>query len=267
MMALRQMNQAQAAINKSLERLATGKRITRVSDDPAGMIAATNLAIQRQAISSDLENNERQLKLYAAADGAESVVGELFTDLNSLVVQAANRGGLSQDEREALQTQAGSIFDALEDLTSNARYDGNRLLTGYASTEGFTAQNGPIPLPSSRFSIDFDAMRNGGFDLVHGDLQSLQGMVKAWAGYNSDRRALLGSTMQSNESRIRSLQSELLASAGAQSRIEDTDYAQEISTLIRNQTLARAATYSSMAALGQSRQTTLTLLGEPAGRA
>lgn len=267
MMSMRQMNQAQAAIAKSLERLATGKRINRGSDDPAGLIAATNLAVQRKAISSDIENNERQLKLFAAADGAESVVSDMFSDLNALVVQAANRGGMSVDERKALQTQADSIFAALDDLTANSKSDSNRLLAGYSRkdvmqsiTDPQHASDGPIPLPNGRIAIDFDAMRTGGFDLVNGDLESLQSMVKSWSDYNANRRGLLGTSMQSNEARLRSLHAELIATAGSQSQIEDTDMAKEISELIRNQTLAQAATYSSMSSLSQARQTTLALL-------
>lgn len=260
MSGMHQMNLAQSAIARSLERLATGKRINRGSDDPAGMIAVTNLAAQRQAISADIANNERQLKLWAAADGAESVVGDMLSELNSLVVQAANRGGMSLEERQALQTQADSIFEGLDHLTANSKFNGINLLAGYDADDA-QPTGGAIPLPSGRYLVHMDGLRNGGFDLVHGNLEQLQGTVKSLSDYNSSRRALLGSSMQGNESRIRGLQAELIGAAGAQSMIEDTDMAKEISELIRGQTLSQAAMYGTMSALNQRRDSVLSLLG------
>lgn len=70
MTALRTFEAHQRAIARTMERLATGKRLNRASDDPAGMSAATGLSARRATLEEVIKSAERNHFLLSAADGA-----------------------------------------------------------------------------------------------------------------------------------------------------------------------------------------------------
>src|SRR5262249_48866105 len=109
-LSLAAMNQHTAAMNTSMERLATGKRINRASDDPAGAMIAEPIEAELRSIDKEIERGLFDEKRYGAMEGAQSVIADLVEELNGLVVNAANRGAVGQGEREADQRQADSIL-------------------------------------------------------------------------------------------------------------------------------------------------------------
>lgn len=110
---LRSLSAATESVNRSFERLATGGRINRASDDPSGLVASENLGAQSTTIRAENRRRERESIVLGAQEGALSAVSDMLIDLDAIVVQAANRGAVSSDEREALQVQANAIVDAL----------------------------------------------------------------------------------------------------------------------------------------------------------
>src|SRR5438045_2673754 len=103
LIATHQLNRNQANLQVSLERLATGFRINSAKDDPAGLIASEMLRSEKASTAAAIANAQRADQVLATADGALSEVSNLLVDLQGLVVAAANRGGLGQDEIDAQQ--------------------------------------------------------------------------------------------------------------------------------------------------------------------
>jgi flagellin len=122
-------------LNLSLERLSTGLRINRGSDNPAGLIASENLRAEKAGILQAIDNAERAANIIGVAEGGLSEVSALLTELQSLVGQAANSGGLSSEEIAANQLQVDSILATINRIAGNTAFQGTKLLNGnYAYT-------------------------------------------------------------------------------------------------------------------------------------
>ena len=127
LMAQRAIGQHSRAITQIMERLATGKRINQAADDPAGMIVATNLDLEANEIRAEIDANEATSYRLGALEGAYGALGDLALELESIVVAAANRAGLSDAELEALQLEADSIIRAMDHIYQTATFKGRRL--------------------------------------------------------------------------------------------------------------------------------------------
>src|SRR5882724_6110923 len=128
-------------LNTSLERLSTGLKINSGADNPAGLIASENLRAEKAGISTAIDNAGRASNIIGTAEGGLSEVSSLLTELQSLVGQAANSGGLSSEEIAANQLQVDSILNTINRISQATAFQGKKLLNGnYAyTTSGVTS--------------------------------------------------------------------------------------------------------------------------------
>ena len=149
LVAVRVLNQNNASLQTSLQRLSTGYRINSGKDDPAGLIASESLKAEQQATTTAIANAQRADNIIGTAEGALSEVSNLLVSLQGLVGDAANKAGLSQDEKDADQLQVDSILSTINRISNSASFEGVKLLNGtydYATsglgtTSAFTAIN------------------------------------------------------------------------------------------------------------------------------
>ncbi|WP_428938132.1 flagellin [Fontivita pretiosa] len=118
------------ALNRSLERLSTGLKINKGADNPAGLIASENLRAEKAGISQAIDNAGRASNIIGTAEGGLSEVSSLLTELQSLVSQAANSGGLSSEEIAANQLQVDSILNTINRIAQSTAFQGKKLLNG-----------------------------------------------------------------------------------------------------------------------------------------
>lgn len=127
-------------LSTSLERLSTGLRINTGADDPAGLIASENLREEQAGIKQAIDNAGRAGNIIGTAEGGLNEVSSLLTELNGLVNQSANSGGLSDKEKAANQLQADSILATINRIAGATAFQGTKLLNGnYAYTTSSTA--------------------------------------------------------------------------------------------------------------------------------
>src|SRR5882757_11025726 len=105
LIAQRVLKKNNDALNTSLERLSTGLKINSGADNPAGLIASENLKDEQKGITQAIDNAGRASNIIGTAEGGLSEVSNLLTQLQSLVSQSANTGGLSAEEKSANQLQ------------------------------------------------------------------------------------------------------------------------------------------------------------------
>src|SRR3954452_3594670 len=105
LIAQRVLTKNNNALNQSLARLSTGLKINSGADNPAGLIASENLRAEKAGISQAIYNAGRASNIIGTAEGGLSEVSSLLTELQSLVSQTANSGGLSLEEKQANQLQ------------------------------------------------------------------------------------------------------------------------------------------------------------------
>src|SRR5258708_4273640 len=128
-------------LNQSLQRLSTGLKINSGADDPAGLIASTNLKSEQAGITTAIDNANRASNIVGTAQGGLGEVSPLLTQLQGLVGQAANSGGLSADEVSANQLQVDSILGTINRISQSTSFEGKKLLNGTLdyNTSGVTA--------------------------------------------------------------------------------------------------------------------------------
>jgi len=132
MIAARVLNTQLAASNKSLERLSTGLRINRASDDPAGLIASEVLRGEKASLQAAIANGQRASQVVATAEGALTEISNLLVELQDMVVSTANRVGLGDEEVEARQLEVDSILSSINRIAGGAEFAGVKLLDGSA---------------------------------------------------------------------------------------------------------------------------------------
>ncbi len=140
LIAQRVLAKNNAALNTSLERLSTGLKINSGADDPAGLIASENLKAQEAGITQAIDNAQRATNIIGTAEGGLNEVSSLLTQVQSLVSQTANSGGLSQDEINANQLQVDSVLSTINRIAGATQFQGKKLLNGdYAYTTSSAA--------------------------------------------------------------------------------------------------------------------------------
>ena len=152
LIAQRVLGQNQNALNQSLERLSTGLKINSGADDPAGLIASQNLQAEQTGISTAIDNANRASNIVGTAEGGLNEVSSLLVQLQGLVGQSANSGGLSSDEVAANQLQVDSILGTINRISQSTTFEGKQLLNGnldYTTSGVVTSSLGNVQINSA----------------------------------------------------------------------------------------------------------------------
>jgi flagellin len=134
-------------LQTSLARLSTGYRINNGKDDPAGLIASESLRSEQKSTETAIANAQRADSIIGTAEGSLAEVSNLLISLQGLVGNAANKAGLSQDEKDANQLQVDSILSTINRISNSSSFEGVKLLngtfdyntSGLATTSAFTS--------------------------------------------------------------------------------------------------------------------------------
>lgn len=134
----------QSLIAVSGNRLATGQRITAGRDDPAGLIASENLEAELAALEAENRALERNDSVARTAEAALAEVSGMLVEGEGLAVAAANTGGMSDAELNAIQLEMDSINQSAERAFRTATFGGRPLF------------NGELTVPSGRGGQSLD---------------------------------------------------------------------------------------------------------------
>jgi flagellin len=113
-----------------LERLSTGLRINRGKDDPAGIIVSNRLGNEINGLQQAIKNSERASSVISTAEASLAEVNDLLNSIKALVVEAANTGAISNEERAANQLQIDSAIESITRISNSASFGGLKLLNG-----------------------------------------------------------------------------------------------------------------------------------------
>lgn len=124
------LSRAQRELTHRFERLSTGLRINRGADDPAGLIISERIRSDVEGVNSGIKNSERASSVIATTESALAEVGDLLNSVKSLLVESANTGGNSPEERSANQLQIDSAIDSITRISNTASFGRLKLLNG-----------------------------------------------------------------------------------------------------------------------------------------
>ena len=127
--AQRRLSIASEALARTYEKLSSGQRINRASDDAAGLAIADSLKANARIASVAVRNANDGISTIAIADSALNEVGNVLTRLAELAEQSAN-GVFSPTQRSALQNEFVALGSEVERIAVTTEFNGVRLLSG-----------------------------------------------------------------------------------------------------------------------------------------
>lgn len=130
------LDQTTKAINKSLERLSTGKRINSAADDAAGFAVSVNLDAKIRGLSQANLNANQAMGLIQTADSALSVQLDILQKIRELAVEGASET-LTASDRSTINTQLVSLREEFSRITNNTEFNGTKLLDGSFGTQTY----------------------------------------------------------------------------------------------------------------------------------
>jgi len=124
------INQNSANLFAAMEKLSSGLRINRASDDPAGLVISEQLRAQIASMNQEIENISANINKYHTADSLVGALREQLIELRSLAVGASNTAFNSDDAQAAYTRSAELMADGYNRIAANFEYNGAKLFDG-----------------------------------------------------------------------------------------------------------------------------------------
>jgi flagellin len=292
--AYRNLSVTNGQMGKSLEKLSSGFRINRAADDAAGLAISEGLRSQIGGLKVAARNAQDGISVVQTAEGALTETHALLQRVRDLAVQSANTGANSAEARSAAAVEVGQALNEIDRIASATKFGDNTLLNGGATAgtaATFSFHVGSGANDFDKVSVSINAMNAGtavaagtGLKLggnepttitaasVAADVAEVSVKTLVAAGHTaaitrvddaiksvSTQRASLGATQNRLEHTIANLSVTQENLSASESRIRDTDMAQEMVSFTRAQILTQAGT-SMLAQANQAPQGVLSLL-------
>jgi flagellin len=260
MNAYRNLSVTDGQMAKSLEKLSSGFRINRAADDAAGLAISEGLRSQVGGLKVAVRNAQDGVSVVQTAEGALTEVHSILQRVRDLAVQAANEGangGTGSTAVDAIQSEVDELASALTDIASRTNFNGTELLDGTNASLTFHVGANSADTLSVTLT-DISAVATAVSNLTMGDAAAIDS-VDTQITTVSDARATLGAAQNRLEHTINSLNVAVENLSASESRIRDTDMAEEMVNFTRSQILSQAGT-AMLAQANQAPQSVLSLL-------
>jgi flagellin len=265
--AQRHLRTTRGSLDKNLERLSSGSRINHAGDDAAGLAISESLRAQIRGISQAERNAQDGVSMVQVAEGALAEVSNLLIRMRELAVQAAS-DTVGSNERRFLDVEYRQAMEEIDRISASTEYNGTKLLDG--SAPPFEIQigtkNNPMLDRVRLFDVNGTATNviSLGLNLTSAaDKPSAQNSLTSLdqaLNQVTAIRAQFGAVQNRLQSVINNIMISKENLSTANSRIRDTDIAEEVSEMTKNQILMQAG----VSVLGQANsalKSTLNLLG------
>ncbi len=250
----RQLSMTKQNLDKTLEKLSSGSRINHSGDDAAGLAISENLRAQIRGIRQGKRNAQDGVSLIQVSEGGLNEVSNILIRLRELAIQASS-DTIGEVERGFADREFQSMKQEIDRIANVTEFNGTPLLNGKAGI--FEIQVGTHNNPildrvvynGERSDASLDTLKLGGESVAtkQGAQLSLAVLDDALVRVNSIR-ADLGALQNRLQSTInsQSINDENLSTAN--SRIRDTDMAEEVSEMTKYNILMQAG----ISVLGQT---------------
>jgi flagellin len=241
---------------KSLEKLSSGFRINRAADDAAGLAISEGLRSQIGGLKVGARNAQDGVSVAQTAEGALTEVHSMLQRMNDLAVQY-NNGTQNADSKTALSAEFNQLKTEVGRIQDNTKFNGNALFDATAKTFQVGYSSTDTIAISATASADFKTSIMA-LDLA-GATPATSDTVQAEITKVSAQRAELGAIQNRFEHTINNVNVAIENLSASESRIRDTDMAQEMMNFTRTQILSQAGT-AMLAQANQASQGVLSLL-------
>lgn len=264
--AQKSMTGSQREIQKSFTQLASGSRITKSSDDAAGLAISENLKSSMRSITQAGRNANDGISLIQTAEGGLGEISNILTRMRELGIQSAS-DTVSDKERGFLDKEVQQLKAEVQRISLTTKFGNQELINGNGKVYDFQVgiNNDPdadrISFDSGESDATAASLGLDGFDFSDkvGAQESLEVLDEAQSRVNGFR-ANLGAIQNRLQATYDNTQTMFENISAANSRIRDTDVAAASSELTRNNILLQAST-STLAQANQIPAQALKLIG------
>lgn len=116
-------------INKDIEKLASGMRITKAGDDASGLAVSEKMRSQIRGLNQAGRNIENAVTFIQTTEGYLQETQDILHRIRELAVQSAN-GIYTQEDRMQIQVEVSQLVDEVNRIASHAQFNGLNMLTG-----------------------------------------------------------------------------------------------------------------------------------------
>ncbi|MDO5381201.1 MAG: flagellin [Eubacteriales bacterium] len=256
----RQLGGVTKSLSTATEKLSSGYRINRAADDAAGLSISEKMRSQIRGLNKASDNAQDGISLIQVAEGALNESHSILQRMNELATQAANDTNTSTD-RTAIQSEIDQLTSEINRIQSTTQFNTMNLLDG--SFAGKNLQVGSLCGQSIVLSIDnmnagslgVSGLKVSSFSSAGAAMSAIQEAITKV----STQRSALGAVQNRLEHTINNLDTTSENTQSAESRIRDTDMAEEMVEYSKNNILSQAG-QSMLAQANQQTQGVLSLL-------
>lgn len=242
----------QRNLSKNLEKLSSGFRINRAGDDAAGLAISESMRSQINGLNQAAKNADDAIGLIQTAEGALTETHSMLQRMKTLATQSAN-GTYTDEARANIQKEFNQLKTEIDRIADTTEFSGVKPLL---VDNNMTFQIGTSNVKQNLLNITAVSMKaaelgknvaGGPASLDAVDLSTLDGANKGMAVIEkaitnvSDYRAELGAAQNRLEHTVNNLNVTSENITAAESRIRDTDMADEMTAFTKNNILAQAA--------------------------
>ena len=276
MFANRSLKVTQVDLDKNSEKLSSGLRINRAGDDASGLAVSEKMRSQIRGLNKASENALNDISFIQTTEGYLQESQDILQRIRELAVQAAN-GIYTEEDRMQIQVEVSALVDEVDRIASHAQFNGMNLLTGRFARE--IGHNTVTASMWFHIGANIDqrerayistmtakalGIRDIGDDSIltcetAADANRAIGTLDEALKIISKQRADLGAYQNRLEHAIRGLDVGAENLQAAESRIRDTNMANEMVSYTTRQILSQSGT-AMLAQANQRAQTVLQLL-------
>lgn len=261
----RQLGITTNGLQKSTEKLSSGYKINRAADDAAGLSISEKMRNQIRGLNKASDNAQDGISLVQTAEGALNEVHSMLQRMSELAVQAAN-GTNATTDRTALNDEVQQLKTEIQRVGSTTQFNKMNILDG-----GFSAgtkkalqvganANQTISIAISALELVVGSSLKAALKIdtasnAQGAITTVQSSIEKL----STLRSKLGAVQNRLEHTVANLDNISENTQSAESRIRDTDMAEEMVQYSKNNILQQAG-QSMLAQANQANQGVLSLL-------
>ena len=235
-----------AALQGSISRLSSGLRITKASDDAAGLGISETLRAQIRSINQAVRNSNDGISLLQIADGGAANIGGLLARLRELAEQSAS-GILGSNERSFLDQEFVALRSEIDRISAVTEFNGVKLLSG-TGNDSLSIQIGFRSSVNDQLTLSLKDLTTTALNLSTTNVSTSSSALVALSNIDSaisavaSARANVGSLQNRIDAAVQNLEVANENVSAAESRIRDADIAFETALFTRNQILVSAGT-------------------------
>lgn len=128
--AQRNLSNTTRSISQVMEKLSSGYRINRASDDPAGLVISEQFRAQIAGLNKAISNSEGSINMIQTSEGALNEINSLLVSMRELAIHAANEGFNDANQLAADQAEIENAIATIDRIAANTQFGTKLLLDG-----------------------------------------------------------------------------------------------------------------------------------------